>query len=403
MLAAQLFPLTISGLCGGACDEKAPNLFKVGPVGSAVPPTPSSLLPQFQKGLIEGAERGHWNIMSPLTPYSPGLPVLQQGGGVGGRRVGKGSLMSTSSPAPWVVVSQAPWWSFYCCLMMSSLELLTVFESGAWVLSVWESCSASQQHRDSSPKTCYHSGPHWIRRLFCPGFFLSAGLFETCLLWGIASPETACYPSLCSSLNSWGLIKEYLQKFHKYYEMRQWISYRVAVVVTQFTYRGGPGWWWNQDGDGYMTLRIFKHILENVIKNTLSWMKVSNWIFQAILSNPLNAVQQDACSYITFYTQADWTMFHYPIPPIPQGKVRVTFPINDGKPNPTMNTPGMRSQLYPVIKCYNKLIWYIHWWRKSLHLREKQICPRLWTSKMWRLRGRPFPLLYGAGSHTLDN
>lgn len=34
--------------------------------------------------------------MSPLTPYSPGLPVFQPGGGVWAREVGKGPLMSTS-------------------------------------------------------------------------------------------------------------------------------------------------------------------------------------------------------------------------------------------------------------------------------------------------------------------
>lgn len=49
----------MSELCGGASDEKAPNLFKAGPVGSGVPPTSSSLLPKLQKGLIQGAEWGH--------------------------------------------------------------------------------------------------------------------------------------------------------------------------------------------------------------------------------------------------------------------------------------------------------------------------------------------------------
>lgn len=34
--------------------------------------------------------------MSPLTPYSPGPPILQPGGGAEAREVGKGSLMSTS-------------------------------------------------------------------------------------------------------------------------------------------------------------------------------------------------------------------------------------------------------------------------------------------------------------------
>lgn len=34
--------------------------------------------------------------MSPLTPYSPGLPVFQPGGGAWAREVGKGPLMSTS-------------------------------------------------------------------------------------------------------------------------------------------------------------------------------------------------------------------------------------------------------------------------------------------------------------------
>lgn len=49
----------ITGPRGGAIDEKAPNLFKAGPVGSGVPPTSSSLLPRLQKGLIQGAEWGH--------------------------------------------------------------------------------------------------------------------------------------------------------------------------------------------------------------------------------------------------------------------------------------------------------------------------------------------------------
>lgn len=49
----------ITGLSGEASDEKAPNLFKAGPVGSGVPPTSSSLSPQLQKGLIQGAEWGH--------------------------------------------------------------------------------------------------------------------------------------------------------------------------------------------------------------------------------------------------------------------------------------------------------------------------------------------------------
>lgn len=40
-------------------DEKAPNLFKAEPVGSGVPPSPSSLSPRQQKGLIQGAEWGH--------------------------------------------------------------------------------------------------------------------------------------------------------------------------------------------------------------------------------------------------------------------------------------------------------------------------------------------------------
>lgn len=34
--------------------------------------------------------------MSPLTPYSPGLPVFLPRGGAGAREVRKGPLMSTS-------------------------------------------------------------------------------------------------------------------------------------------------------------------------------------------------------------------------------------------------------------------------------------------------------------------
>lgn len=89
-----------TGLSGGACDEKAPNLFKAAQVGSCVPPTSSSLLPQWQKGLIRGAEPGpqkqERTIMSPLTPYSPGLPNLQPRGGAQATEVGKGPFMSTS-------------------------------------------------------------------------------------------------------------------------------------------------------------------------------------------------------------------------------------------------------------------------------------------------------------------
>ncbi len=50
---------TISGPSGGASDEKGPNLFKAGLVGSGVPPTSSSPLPRLQKGLIQVAEWGH--------------------------------------------------------------------------------------------------------------------------------------------------------------------------------------------------------------------------------------------------------------------------------------------------------------------------------------------------------
>lgn len=42
-----------------------------------------------------GAQKLERIIMSLLTPYSPGFPILQPGGGVRARRVEKGSLMST--------------------------------------------------------------------------------------------------------------------------------------------------------------------------------------------------------------------------------------------------------------------------------------------------------------------
>lgn len=59
LVMASVLLQRITELCGGACDEKSPNLFKVGPVGSSVPPTSSSFLPRLQKGLIEAAEWGH--------------------------------------------------------------------------------------------------------------------------------------------------------------------------------------------------------------------------------------------------------------------------------------------------------------------------------------------------------
>lgn len=79
--------------------------------------------------------------MSPLTPYSPGLPILQPGGGAGAREVGKGSLMSTSKSSR---ASRGMVVSIVIFLlpppMMASLALLLVhyvFESGALVRSVW--------------------------------------------------------------------------------------------------------------------------------------------------------------------------------------------------------------------------------------------------------------------------
>lgn len=64
-----LAAVRITRSCGGASDEKAPNLFKAGPVGSGVPPTSSSLMPQLQKGLIQGGEWGHWNRRVPLWAH----------------------------------------------------------------------------------------------------------------------------------------------------------------------------------------------------------------------------------------------------------------------------------------------------------------------------------------------
>lgn len=79
--------------------------------------------------------------MSPLTPYSPGLPILWPGGGVGAREVGKGPLMSTaksSRASSGLVVSIVIF--LLPPPLMARLTLLLecyVYESGALVLSVW--------------------------------------------------------------------------------------------------------------------------------------------------------------------------------------------------------------------------------------------------------------------------
>lgn len=79
--------------------------------------------------------------MSPLTPYSPGLPILQPGGGAGAREVGRGPLMSTSKSSR---ASSGPVVSIVIFLlpppMMARLALpleCYVYESGALVLSMF--------------------------------------------------------------------------------------------------------------------------------------------------------------------------------------------------------------------------------------------------------------------------
>lgn len=95
LLVAPVILQRITRFCGGAFDEKPPNLFKTGPVGSSVPPTSSSFLPQLQKGLIQGTERGtetgedHYEPINSLFTrplYSPARGWRQgQRGWEGGR------------------------------------------------------------------------------------------------------------------------------------------------------------------------------------------------------------------------------------------------------------------------------------------------------------------------------
>lgn len=79
--------------------------------------------------------------MSPLTLYSPALPILQPGGGAGARQVGKGPLMSTSKSSR---ASSGLMVSIVIFLlpppMIATLVPLLehyVYESGALVPSVW--------------------------------------------------------------------------------------------------------------------------------------------------------------------------------------------------------------------------------------------------------------------------
>lgn len=76
--------------------------------------------------------------MSPLTLYSPGLPILQPGGGAEAREVGKGPLMSTSSRASRGFVVSIVIFLLPPPMMASPAFLLEhyVFESGALVLCV---------------------------------------------------------------------------------------------------------------------------------------------------------------------------------------------------------------------------------------------------------------------------
>lgn len=88
-----------------------------------------------------GALKQERTIMSPLTPYSPGLPILQPRGGAGATEVGKGPLMSFSKSsrastglAVSIEIFLRP------SSMMASPALLMdryVFESGALVLPAW--------------------------------------------------------------------------------------------------------------------------------------------------------------------------------------------------------------------------------------------------------------------------